>query len=208
MLGARVGLVPPLLHPWCCSGGGDARAVGVFRWVWEERGRDKRRVAGNSCLSFPTPAVGSLSSLFWGHQGIAVLGGGHGRTGRRSLPTARVWQLLLGKGRKNPYPFLKGFGGLKRHVQARKDRPGLGKQPWWGRSQLVTSPLGQAFYLNTLPVPAILTACFSGALHRWLQCCQKPTLHGVRAARRSLYHPQQHAETPQPSGVPSPPSHP
>lgn len=173
-----VGLVPPLLHPWCGGSGGDARAVGNFGWAWEELGRDNRRAAGSLCLSFPTPTVGSLSSLFGGHQGIAMLGKGGGRM---SFPTARAWQPLLGKGRKNPYPFLKGFGGLKRLVQARKDRPGLGKQPRWGGSQLVSSPLGQHFYLNTLPIPAILTARFPGASRRWLRCRRKPMPHGVRA---------------------------
>lgn len=152
---------------------------------------------------FPHTSSGDSQLSFWASRGHCRSGGG----GRRSLPTAQVWQLLLGKGRKIPYPFLKGFGGLKRHVQAREDRPGLGKPPWRGTPQLLSSPLGQPFYLNTLPVPATLTACFPGASHRWLWCRRKPTLRRVRAARWSPYRPGQRAETPQPSGVPSPPHH-
>lgn len=156
---------------------------GVFGWAWEERGR--AAASGRELVpQFPHPS--SAVNLFLGVTSTSPCWGWWWWWGnRRSFPSTGVWQPLLGKGRKNPSPFLKGFGGLKRLVQAREDRPGLGKQPWWGRSQLMSSSRGQPFYLNTLPVPAILSARFPGAPRRWLRRRRKLTLRRVGAARRS-----------------------
>lgn len=44
--------------------------------MWEDWGKDKWCVAGSFCLIFPTAAVGSVSSLLGGYQGITVLGVG------------------------------------------------------------------------------------------------------------------------------------
>lgn len=88
---------------------------------------------------------------FWGSPGHHQAGGRW--RSARSLPTAQVRQALSGKGRKNPYPFLKGFGGLKRRVRARKDRPGLGKPGWWGEIPARAFSTRATFYLNTLPSP-------------------------------------------------------
>lgn len=60
-------------------------------------------------------------------------------------------------GKKSPL-FLKGFAGPVRRVPARRGSPGLEKQPRWPGSQMF-SPLGQPFYLNKPPVPAILPVC-------------------------------------------------
>lgn len=99
-----------LLHPCSCGGAGDARAMGVCEWVWEDWGKDKWQLAGSFYLIFPTPAVGSLSSLFGGHQGITMLGG---EVGQKEIASCSSLAALAGERQENPYPLLKGFGGLK-----------------------------------------------------------------------------------------------
>lgn len=100
---------------------------------------------------FPHTGSGEPQLSFWGSPRHHQAGGRWRST--RSLPTAQVRQALPGKGRKNPYPFLKGFGGLKRRVRARKDRPGLGKPCWWGEIPARAFSTRATFYLNTLPSP-------------------------------------------------------
>lgn len=64
-----------------------------------------------ACASFSPHQQWGVSALFLGVTRASPCWGRG--CGRRRLPAVPVWQPLLGKGRKNPYPFLKGFGGLK-----------------------------------------------------------------------------------------------
>lgn len=106
---------------------------------------------GSPCLGFPTPARRDPAG--GGRRRATGLADGPIETGSSGGACRR-----LGKGWKKSPLFLKGFAGPVRRVPARRGSPGLEKQPRWPGSQMF-SPLGQPFYLNKPPVPAILPVC-------------------------------------------------
>lgn len=194
-----------MLHPQSRGGGSDVRAMGIFEWVWEDWGKDKWCVAGSFCLIFPTTAVGSLSSLFGGHQGITVLRMG---VGQKEIASCSGLAALSGERQEKSLPF------PKRLWRAEVTRPGTQGQAGAGKAALVGKIIAHVFSTRPTflfkfpPCPSYPYNLLSWFITPPALTPPKADATQNQSCTSIPHHPRQHSKTAQSSRVASPPSHP